>query len=83
MSPNPLGERKRKVPQAPKKPPQPSLWSKGVRFMAVGVEVAVAILLSLWVGQWLDIRLGSEPWLLLGCMLVGMIAALRILMRLR
>lgn len=34
-------------------------------FAGVGIQFAVSILLFLYVGQWLDKRLGTAPWLLI------------------
>jgi ATP synthase protein I len=40
-------------------------------FAGVGLQFAGAIVLFLFVGRWLDARLGTEPWLLLVGVLVG------------
>ncbi|MQA89922.1 MAG: hypothetical protein GEU90_06780 [Gemmatimonas sp.] len=37
----------------------------------VGLQFAAAIVLFLFVGRWLDSRLGTEPWLLLIGVLLG------------
>lgn len=42
--------------------------------LGVGLQFAGAILLFLFLGRWLDERLGTEPWLLLGGVLVGSVA---------
>ena len=34
-------------------------------FAGVGIQFAVSILLFLYVGQWLDRKLGTAPWLLI------------------
>jgi F0F1-type ATP synthase assembly protein I len=34
-------------------------------FAGVGLELALLILLGLFVGQWIDKRLGTAPWLLI------------------
>jgi F0F1-type ATP synthase assembly protein I len=34
-------------------------------FAGVGIQFAVSILLFLYVGQWLDRRFGTAPWLLI------------------
>jgi ATP synthase protein I len=34
-------------------------------FAGVGIQMAVSIVLFLFVGKWLDARLGTAPWLLL------------------
>lgn len=39
--------------------------------LGVGLQFAASILLFLFLGRWLDERLGTEPWLLLLGVLVG------------
>ena len=34
-------------------------------FLGVGMQFAASIVLFLFVGRWLDDRLGTEPWLLI------------------
>ena len=40
-------------------------------FAGVGIQFAVSILLFLFVGQWLDRKLGTAPWLLIVGVFVG------------
>ena len=40
-------------------------------FAGAGLQFAGAIVLFLFVGRWLDARLGTEPWLLLVGVLFG------------
>lgn len=40
----------------------------------VGLQFALSIVLFLLAGQWLDRRLGTEPWLLILGVLVGAVA---------
>lgn len=40
-------------------------------FMGVGVQFAGAILLFLFVGRWLDERLGTSPWMVMLGVFVG------------
>lgn len=37
----------------------------------MGLQFAVAIVLSVYLGQWLDRRFGTAPWLLLLTLLLG------------
>ena len=37
----------------------------GAEYAGLGLQFAASILLFLWVGQWLDRRLGTEPWLMI------------------
>ena len=38
--------------------------SQMAEFAGVGLQFAGAIVLFLFIGRWLDARLGTEPWLL-------------------
>ena len=49
--------------------------------MGAGLQFAAAILLFLFVGRWLDERLGTEPWLLLVGVLVGAVGGFASLYR--
>jgi len=42
--------------------------------MGVGLQFAASILLFFFVGRWLDERLGTEPWLLIAGVFVGLTA---------
>jgi F0F1-type ATP synthase assembly protein I len=39
--------------------------------VGLGVQFVVAILLFLYLGQWLDRRFGTAPWLLLASVFLG------------
>ena len=45
--------------------------SQAGEVLGVGLQFAGAIVLFLFVGRWLDARLGTEPWLLLTGVMVG------------
>jgi ATP synthase protein I len=45
--------------------------NEGAQFLGVGLQFAASIVLFLFLGQWLDSRLGTEPWLLLIGVFVG------------
>jgi F0F1-type ATP synthase assembly protein I len=45
--------------------------ASGSRMMGLGLQFVVSILLCLYLGQWLDRRLGTAPWLLLLGAFVG------------
>ena len=40
-------------------------------FAGVGLQFAVSILVFLYLGQWLDRKLGTAPWLLIGGVFLG------------
>lgn len=44
---------------------------EAARVMGAGLQFAAAIVLFLLLGQWLDERLGTEPWLLITGVMVG------------
>lgn len=48
-----------------------------LRFSAVGLELGFSVVLGLMVGQWLDRKLGTEPWLMLVGLCFGMAAGFR------
>lgn len=45
--------------------------SQAGEVLGVGLQFAASILFFLFLGQWLDRRLGTEPWLLLLGVFVG------------
>ena len=45
--------------------------NRGAEFAGVGLQLAGSILAFLFLGQWLDRRLGTGPWLLLIGVFVG------------
>jgi ATP synthase protein I len=47
----------------------------------VGLELGVAVIVSLLFGMWADKKLGTQPWLMLAGLLVGLIAGFRNVMR--
>lgn len=48
--------------------------SQAGEVLGVGLQFAGAIILFLFLGRWLDERLGTEPWLLLIGVLMGAVA---------
>jgi ATP synthase protein I len=45
-------------------------------YVGLGITLAATVLVGLGVGHWLDGRLGTRPWLLLGGGTLGVVAAL-------
>lgn len=60
----------------------PNRMSRYLRFSTVGLELGFSVLIGLFVGQWLDKRLGTDPWMLLLFLLFGMVAGFRSVYRL-
>lgn len=54
---------------------------KWTRASAVGIEMAVAIVLGLMGGAWADEKLGTDPWLALVGLLLGAGVGFRALFR--
>lgn len=48
-----------------------SLWAASGQYMGLGLTWAMATLLFLAVGWWLDTKLGTAPWLLIVGAFVG------------
>ena len=44
---------------------------KGGDFAAIGLQFAVSIILFLFIGQWLDRKLGTGPWLVIVSVFAG------------
>lgn len=40
-------------------------------YLGVGLQFALSIVVFVYLGQWLDRRLGTEPWMLLFGLLIG------------
>lgn len=57
------GERERK--RAGRAPGDEPAGTSPAVYAGLGLQFALAILLFTFAGQWLDRRLGTEPWLLL------------------
>lgn len=43
----------------------------GAEYAGLGLQFALSILLFLFVGQWLDRRLGTDPWLMITGVFTG------------
>ena len=56
------------------------MLAKSGRFMAIGFELAGAIVGGLLLGYFLDQRLGTEPLFTLLCTVAGMVGAVRVLL---
>lgn len=43
----------------------------GAQFAGAGLQLAVTIIVFMFLGLWLDKRLGSSPWFVIICVFVG------------
>ena len=55
-------------------PSRPSKWVNIGRAGVVGLEMAGSVVVPLFVGDYLDRRLGTSPWLMVVFVLAGMVA---------
>lgn len=60
----------------------PNRMRKYLRLSTVGLELGFSVLIGLFIGQYLDEWLGTEPWLLLLFLIFGMVAGFRSIFRL-
>lgn len=51
------------------------------KYAQIGLELAAAVMLGFWAGYWLDARLGTSPWLMLGGAAGGMGAGFYLVIR--
>jgi ATP synthase protein I len=58
-----------------------NMWRQAARFSAVGIEMGVCTAIGYLGGAWLDRRFGSSPFLMLLCLLLGIAAGFRSLIR--
>jgi F0F1-type ATP synthase assembly protein I len=56
-------------------------WKTFGRYGTVGLEFALSILLPLFLGRWLDQKLGTGSWLTLICAGLGLAAGVRAVLR--
>lgn len=54
---------------------------KSARFTAVGIELAATVVALLLLGNWLDQRWGTEPWLALTGVLLGFVLGFMALLK--
>jgi len=53
----------------------------GLSASSVGLELGIAVVLGLLFGMWLDRKLGSEPWMMLVFLVLGLVAGFRGVLR--
>lgn len=55
----------------PRRAPDERTGTSMATFAGIGVQFALSIVLFLFLGQWLDRRLGTGPWLTMAGVFVG------------
>lgn len=68
------------IDKAPK-PNKVTAFYKAAQHASLGLEMGVAVLLGWWVGQYLDGRWGTDPWLMLTGTLCGVGAGFKAVIR--
>ncbi|HEY0190348.1 MAG TPA: AtpZ/AtpI family protein [Kofleriaceae bacterium] len=75
------------VPEAPLRPAidpaarrSKSLY-QGLSASSVGLELGLAVIIGLMFGMWLDRELGTEPWMMLLFLVLGLVAGFRNVLR--
>jgi F0F1-type ATP synthase assembly protein I len=58
-------------PRAPNTNPGRPTDLSASNYAGLGLQFAVGIILSLYLGQWIDTRLGTSPAFLIGCIFAG------------
>jgi ATP synthase protein I len=62
-------------------PDQKQMWKLAARYGAVGLELAIAVLMGYLLGRWLDEKAGTEPYLMILFVLIGVGAGVKGLIR--
>lgn len=57
------------------------MWREAARFSAVGLELGASILIGYLLGSWLDRHFHTGPYLMMLCLLLGIAAGFRSLLR--
>jgi ATP synthase protein I len=53
----------------------------GLSASSVGLELGLAVVIGLMFGMWLDGKLGTEPWMMLLFLVLGLVAGFRNVVR--
>jgi len=54
---------------------------QGLSASSVGLELGIAVILGLLFGMWLDRELGTEPWMMILFLVLGLVAGFRNVLR--
>jgi len=53
-----------------------------LKYSVIGIELAGSIAVGAFIGYWLDLKLGTSPWMFIFWLICGIIAGFRSLFRL-
>ena len=62
-------------------PDQKQMWKLAGRYGAVGLELGIAVFLGYLLGKWLDEKAGTEPYLMILFVVLGVGAGIKALVR--
>lgn len=54
---------------------------EGLSASSVGLELGLAVIIALLLGMWLDRQLGTQPWMMLLFLVLGLVAGFRNVLR--
>src|ERR1700733_2008236 len=54
---------------------------RGLSSSSVGLELGLAVIIGVLGGMWLDSRLGTQPWMMLLLLVLGLVAGFRNVLR--
>lgn len=53
------------------------MWRSSLRYSAVGLEMGIAVAIGYGVGQWLDKKFDTEPYLMIVMLMFGIAAGFK------
>ena len=71
----------KRVADKPDTPMEENPWVAFARYAGVGLEVAAAIVISIYVGNRIDTWLGKSPLFLIICLVIGFAVAINVLIK--
>lgn len=54
---------------------------KAMKYSVIGIEMAMSVIVGGFIGYWLDVWLGTDPWMMIFWVICGVIAGFRSLYR--
>jgi F0F1-type ATP synthase assembly protein I len=71
----------KRVASKPDDPREENQWVAFARYAGVGLEVAAAVVISIYVGYRIDAWLGRSPVFLIICLVIGFAVAINVLIK--
>ncbi len=61
----------------PRGPARGRRWQEDIGpFLTLGIQLALSVVIFFFLGKWLDGRFGTEPWLMIAGLLLGVTGSL-------